>query len=91
MYILNTTFKILNNQTPLYLNDILTHKSHSYRFSFTNTVKVPQVRTNAYDVRSFRSAAAKLCVCVCVGGGVCSCSFLFKLLMFVHCSVCLMF
>ena len=27
---------------------------------YTNTVKVPRVRTSAYSVRSFRSAAAKL-------------------------------
>ena len=72
MYILNTTFKILNNQTPLYLNDLLTYKSPSYCFRFTNTVKVPQVRTNAYGVRSFRSAAAKLWV---GGGGSAHASF----------------
>ena len=49
-------FKILNNQTPIYLNDILTYKPHSY----SNTVEIPQVRTSSYGVRSFRSSAAKI-------------------------------
>ena len=53
-------FKILNNQTPVYLNDFLTYKPHSYSFRFTNTVEIPQVRTSSYGVRSFRSTAAKI-------------------------------
>ena len=53
-------FKILNNQTPVYLIDLLTYKSHSYSFRYTNTVEVPQVRTSTYDVRSFHSPAAKM-------------------------------
>ena len=54
------TFKILNNQTPVYLSDILTYKPHSYSFRYTNTVEIPQVRTSSYGVRSFRSTAAKI-------------------------------
>ena len=53
-------FKILNNQTPVYLSDLLTYKSHSYSFSYTNTVEIHQVRTITYGVRSFRSNAAKI-------------------------------
>ena len=53
-------FKILNNQPPVYLNDILTYKPHSYSFRYTNTVEIPQVRTSSYGVRSFRSTAAKI-------------------------------
>ena len=53
-------FKILSNQTPVYLSDLLTFKSHSYSFRYTNTVEVPQVRTSKYGVRSFRSTAAKM-------------------------------
>ena len=53
-------FKFLNNQTPVYLSVILTFKSHSYSFRFTNTIEVPQVRTNKYGVKSFRSTAAKM-------------------------------
>ena len=39
-------FKILNNQTPVYLSDILTYKPHSYPFRYTNIVETPQVRTS---------------------------------------------
>ena len=53
-------FKILNNRTPVYLNDILTYKPHSYYFRYTNTGEIPQVRTSSYGVRSFRSTAAKI-------------------------------
>ena len=53
-------FKILNNQTPEYLNDLLTYKSHSYSFRHTDSVEVPQVRTSTYGVRPSRSAAAKM-------------------------------
>ena len=53
-------FKILSNQTLVYLSDLLTFKSHSYSFRYTNTVEVPQVRTSKYGVRSFRSTAAKM-------------------------------
>ena len=53
-------FTNLSNQTPVYLSDLLTFKSHSYSFRYTNTVEVPQVRTSKYGVRSFRSTAAKM-------------------------------
>ena len=53
-------FKSLSNQTPVYLSDLLTFKSDSYSFRYTNTVEVPQVRTSKYGVRSFRSTAAKM-------------------------------
>ena len=53
-------FKILNNQTPVYLSDLLTYKSHSYSFIYTNTVEMRQVRTSTYGVRSFRSTAANI-------------------------------
>ena len=50
-------FKILSNQTPVYLSDLLTFKSHSYSFRYTNTV---EVRTSKYGVRSYHSTAAKM-------------------------------
>ena len=53
-------FKILNNQKPVYLSDILTYKPHSYSFRYTNTVEIPHARTSSYGVRSFRSTAAKI-------------------------------
>ena len=52
--------KILNNQTSVYVSDLLTFKSHSYSFRYTNIVEAPQVRTSKYGVRSFRSTAAKM-------------------------------
>ena len=39
------SFKILNNLSPAYLNDLLTVKNHSYNFRYQKTVEVPQVRT----------------------------------------------
>ena len=53
-------FKILNNQTSVYLSDVLIYKSHSYSFRCTNTVYIPQARTSTYGVRSFRSTSAKI-------------------------------
>ena len=45
-------FKILNNLSPAYLNDLLTFKTHSYNFRYQRTDEVPQVRL-------YCSAAAK--------------------------------
>ena len=53
-------FKILNNLSPVYLNDRLTFKNLSYSFRYTQTVEIPQVRTSRYGTRSFRSSAAKM-------------------------------
>jgi len=57
-------FKILNNLSPIYLNDLLTFKHHNYSFRYTKTVEVPQVKTTKYGVRSFRSTAAKIWNCL---------------------------
>ena len=54
------SFKILNNLSPAYLNDLLTFKNYSYSFRYQKTVEVPQVRTVKHGSRSFRSAAAKI-------------------------------
>ena len=54
------SFKILNNMSPAYLNDLLTFKNHSYNFRYQKTVEVPQVRTVKHGSRSFRSTAAKI-------------------------------
>ena len=53
-------FKILNNLSPVYLNDILTFKNLSYSFRYTQTVEIPQVRTIRYGTRSFHFSAAKM-------------------------------
>jgi len=54
------TFKIVNNQTPIYLNDLVNLKSNSYSFRYTRTAEIPQVRTSSYGINSFRFGAAKL-------------------------------
>ena len=51
-------FKILNNQTHVYLSDLLTYESHSYSFRYT--AEIPQVRTSTYGVSFLRSTAAKI-------------------------------
>ena len=53
-------FKILNNLSPVYLNDLLTFKNLSYSFRYTQTVEIPQVRTSRYGTRSFHSTSAKM-------------------------------
>ena len=53
-------FKILNNLSPVYLNDLLTFKNLSYSLRYTQTVEIPQVRTSRYGTRSFRFTAAKM-------------------------------
>ena len=54
------SFKILNNLSPVCLNDLLTFKNHSYDFRYQRTVEVPLVRTVKQGSRSFRSTAAKI-------------------------------
>ena len=85
------SFKILNNLSPDYLNNLLTFKNHSYNFRYQRTVEVPQVRTVKHGSRSFRSTAKSgilvLNISVisavlvsskpnkCMERGSCSCSF----------------
>ncbi len=54
------TFKIINNQCPLYLNDLICIKEQSYSFRYSKTAFIPQVRTTSYVLHSFRSSAPKL-------------------------------
>ena len=54
------TFKILNNQGRVYLQNIVNFKSNSYSFRYTNTAEIPQVRTTRYGPNSFLFDAAKL-------------------------------
>ena len=53
-------FKVLNKQTTVYLQDLLTFKNNVYSFRYTTTVEIPQVRTTRYGTNSFHSMAAKL-------------------------------
>ena len=42
-------FKIINEQTPVYLHDLVTIKKSSYSFRY-NTVNIPRVNTTRYGV-----------------------------------------
>ena len=54
------SFKILNYQGPVYLNNLVNFKSNSYSCRYTNTAEIPQVRRTRYGSYSFRFEAAKL-------------------------------
>ena len=54
------TFKIINKMSPLFLQDLIKIKNHSYNFRYTNTAEVPRPRTTRYGIKSFRYEAAKL-------------------------------
>ena len=53
-------FKILNNQGPVYLHDLLNFKNQNYSFRYTRTAEIPKVRTSSYGLSSFRYSAPKL-------------------------------
>jgi hypothetical protein len=59
-YIALETYKILNRLNPSYLHDLVKYKNNHYNFRYTNTVEIPQPRTENYGKKSFRYAAAKL-------------------------------
>ena len=59
-YIALETYKILNHMNPTYLHDLVKYKNNHYNFRYTNTVEIPQPRTEKYGKKSFRYAAAKL-------------------------------
>ena len=54
------TFKIVNKSCPLFLQDLVTLKGHSYSFRYTQTATVPSVRTTRYGLQSFRYSAPKI-------------------------------
>ena len=53
-------FKILNNQGPLYLHNLLNFKNQDYSFRYTRTTVIAMVRTSSYGLSSFRYSAAIL-------------------------------
>ena len=53
-------FQIINNQSPVYLNDFVELKNSKYNFRYKNLVDIPRVRTSTYGIKSFRYTAAKL-------------------------------
>ena len=56
--IANETFKILNNMSPVYLQDLVSYKNSTYSFRYDNLVEVPRVRTTKYGKSTFRFEAA---------------------------------
>ena len=57
---LQYTFKIINGNTPTYLQDLIKPKNSSYSFRYSNTVEQPMVGTTRYGLHSFRYVAPKL-------------------------------
>ena len=53
-------FKCLHKQNPTYLHDIITFRQDKYSFRYTNTAKVPTVRTTTYGKNSFRFSATQV-------------------------------
>ena len=53
-------FKIINKQTPVYLQDLIAIKQNSYSFRYRNTANLPRVNTTRYGLHSFTYAAAIL-------------------------------
>ena len=52
------TFKILHKMTPLYLQDLVSHKTCAYSFRYDNLIDLPRVRTTKYGKSSFCYEAA---------------------------------
>ena len=54
------TFKIINQFTPVCLQNMVNVKKSKYSFRYSNIVDIPQVKTTAYGKESFRYAAAAM-------------------------------
>ena len=52
------TFKILHKMTPMYLQDLVSHKTCTYSFRYDNLIDLPRVRTTKYGKSSFCYEAA---------------------------------
>ena len=51
------SFKIINKDCPVILQDLLTVKHNRYNFRYHNTVEVPHARTTRFGLQSFRHKA----------------------------------
>ena len=54
------TFKIINQHTPVCLQNLVNVKRSKYSFRYNNIVDIPQVKTTTYGKKSFRYAAAAM-------------------------------
>ena len=55
------SFKILNNLSPAYLNDLLTFKNHSYNFRYQKTHQSIYLHNNQLYFRSYVNNVIKKC------------------------------
>ena len=54
------TFKIINQLTPVCLQNLVNVKKSKYSFRYNNSVDIPQVKTTIYGKKSLRYAAAAM-------------------------------
>ena len=53
-------YKIVNDLSPKYINDLVNIKNSSYNFRSEKKAEVPQVNSTRYGLRSFRSEAPRI-------------------------------
>ena len=53
-------FKIVNDLSPKYINDLVNIKNSSYNFRSEKKAEVPGVNSTRYGLRSFRSEAPRI-------------------------------
>ena len=53
-------YKIVNNLSPKYIQDLVTVKNSPYNFRREKTAEVPRANTTRYGLRSFRSEAPRI-------------------------------
>ena len=53
-------YKILHQERPSYLHDLIKITDTKYCFRYDNITEIPSVRTTRYGLKSFRYAGAKL-------------------------------
>ena len=58
--IVSEVYKIVNNLSPSYIQDLVQMKVSNYDFRNKHTAVVPRVRTTRYGTRSFRFEAAQI-------------------------------
>ena len=53
-------YKIVNDLSPKYINDLVNIENSSYNFSSEKKAEVPKVNSTGYGLRSFRSEAPQI-------------------------------
>jgi hypothetical protein len=47
-------YKIVHQESPLYLHDLIKIRNTKYCFRYDNITEIPSVRTTRYGLKSFR-------------------------------------